>query len=203
HHLATVLRLGVGELITLADGRGSAARATLTVAARRRVEVEVDAADFRPRPGRAVHVAFAAPRHNRAEWLFEHGTEVGIAVFWPMRTERTRPHGDRSERWQKIVLAAAGQCDRDWLPEIRPALELAEFLRQPDLPSARYLGAAEGGPPRQSHGDAVLLVGPEGGFTDAEEAAILASGFERVCFGPHVLRTETAALVGAAVLMQP
>jgi 16S rRNA (uracil1498-N3)-methyltransferase len=202
HHLGTVLRCRAGDTIRLADGRGGSALATILAAERRRVEVEVGPAEFRPRPVRRVHLAFAPPRHNRAEWLFEHATEVGVAVFWPLWTERTRPQGERADRWHKILLAAAGQSDRDWLPELRGAIELREFLAHPGLPAARCLAAADGPPLARSHEEVVLLVGPEGGFTDAERAAATASGFVPSCFGPHVLRTETAALVGAALLMQ-
>jgi len=201
HHLGTVLRARPGDELVLADGRGGSALARVLLADRRRVEVEVDAAVHRPRPPRAVHLAVALPRSTRAEWLFEHATEVGVAAFWPLWTTRARPQGERAERWQKLVRAAAGQCGRDWLPELRPALELGDFLAHPELPRHRLLADAAGTAPPAA-GDAVLLVGPEGGFAPTELAAARAAGFVAVRLGPHVLRTETAALVGAALLLQ-
>lgn len=203
HHLGTVLRVRIDATLRLADGRGNSALARIIRAERRRIEVEVGTAEFRPPPPRRVHLAFAPPRHNRAEWLFEHGTEVGVAVFWPLLTGRTRPQGDRSERWHKITVAAAGQCDRDWLPEIRPPRSLADFLAGDEVPAPRLLAAA-GAAPLVARGDAVtLLVGPEGGFGGEELGEITAAGFVGCSLGPHTLRTETAALVGAALLMQP
>lgn len=202
HHLAHVLRARPGSEIVLADGRGRTAPATVTGVDRRRVTLRVADARRAPAPLRAVHIAFAPPRLQRAEWLFEHGTEVGIDVFWPLWTSRSRPQGERQDRWHRIVRAAAGQCDRDWLPEVRPARDLAEFLAEPDLPAARFV-ALPGAPPLAPlapAGDVLVLVGPEGGFGDDEAAAVRAAGFAPAGLGPHVLRTETAALVAAALL---
>jgi 16S rRNA (uracil1498-N3)-methyltransferase len=203
HHLATVLRAKVGEHVRLGDGRGRTVEAVIRSARKDQVQLEVLASEQAPPPARCVHVAFAPPRLNRAEWLFEHGTEVGIAVFHPLWTTRTRPQGERPERWQKIVAAALGQCDRAWLPRIEPAQELADFLAQKDLPAHRFLAAA-GGPPLQPLAgvqEYLLLVGPEGGFSAGEHDAALAAGFLPRGLGPHTLRTETAALVGAALLL--
>jgi len=201
HHLGRVLRVLPGAPIVLGDGQGGTAPATVTGVGRTAVELAVETAVRRPRPP-CVEVAFAPPRLSRAEWLFEHGTEVGITAFRPLWTARTRPQGERPERWQRIVRAAAGQCDRDWLPEVHAGCEFADLPRN-HLPRCRFL-ASEGAPPllqAKVPADAVLLlVGPEGGFTDEEAAAARAAGFEPRGLGPHTLRTETAALVGAAIL---
>ncbi|HEU4418340.1 MAG TPA: RsmE family RNA methyltransferase [Planctomycetota bacterium] len=205
HHLGRVLRVQPGTPVLLGDGQGGTAAATVLRVGRTEVELEVQSAVHRPRPP-CVEVAFAPPRLHRAEWLFEHGTEVGISAFRPLWTTRTRPQGERPERWQRIVRAAAGQCDRDWLPEVHAGCELADFLRSDNLPRRRFLASA-GAPPllevKVTADPVLLLVGPEGGFTDEEAAAARASGFEPRGLGPHTLRTETAALVGAAILLAP
>jgi 16S rRNA (uracil1498-N3)-methyltransferase len=204
HHLAHVLRARPGHTIMLADGRGGTAVATVQTVDRRTVVLQVDSPRQASPPARRVLVAFAPPRLQRAEWLFEHGTEVGIDVFQPLWTARTRPQGERPERWLRIVRAAAGQCDRDWLPTIEPVRELAELLADPGLPAARFLTQAGGAAlaelaPRGA--DVQLLVGPEGGLTADEQRAALAAGFVPASLGPHVLRTETAALVAAATVI--
>ncbi len=202
HHLGTVLRLRPGEQCTLGDGRGGSAQATIENVGKRFVDVQVSAAITAPPPVRRLHLAFAPPRLARAEWLFEHGTEVGVAVFHPLWTTRTRPQGERLERWLKIATAAAGQCDRAFLPQIRAPRELTDFLSDNSLPTRRFVGDADGGPftaADAAPGDAILLVGPEGGFDPAEAAAIAAAGFAGRNFGPHILRTETAAIVGAGI----
>lgn len=206
HHLGRVLRSRPGESVVLGDGRGGTARGTITTVGRERVELTIDEVRREPPPKPAVLLAFAPPRQQRGEWLFEHGTEVGVAGFQPLWTSRTRPQGERPERWAKVVRAAAGQCDRTWLPEVRPALEFAAFLQQAQLPSDRWLATANAAPLRdlaaaRSTHQAVLVVGPEGGFTADEQAAAEAAGFQPCGLGPHILRTETAALVGAAMLL--
>lgn len=203
HHLAHVLRARPGTELLLADGRGGSAPATVAAVDRRGVTLHVAPARTAPPPAYRVHVAFAPPRLQRAEWLFEHGTEVGIDVFWPLWTARTRPQGERPERWQRIVRAAAGQCDRDWLPVVQPARELHELLAEPTLPAARFLAQPAAPPllgqaPRDA--DLLLLIGPEGGFTADERQATLGAGFRPAGLGDHVLRTETAALVAAAIV---
>ncbi|MFM1872937.1 MAG: hypothetical protein RL398_2359 [Planctomycetota bacterium] len=202
HHLAVVLRARPGDRLVLADGRGSRCEATVTAASKRDLVVEVGPHLHAPAPAHRLHLAFAPPKLQRAEWLFEHGTELGVAEFWPIWTARTRPQGERLERWQKIATAAAGQSDRDWLPKIHAPLELAEFLAASALPTRRFVGdgsgvgfvAADAAP-----GEALVLVGPEGGFAPDEAAAVAAAGFAPRRFGPHILRTETAGLVGAAL----
>lgn len=203
HHLGRVLRSRPGDSVTLGDGRGGTAAATLVTIGKHHVDVEVNALAQASPPRPHVVLAFAPPKQQRTDWLLEHGTEVGVGSFQPLWTERTRPQGERSERWLKIVRAAAGQCDRAWLPELLPAVELDAWLRRADLPPARLLADA--------HGEAlgadvatdriVLLVGPEGGFAAGELAAIAVAGFVPRGLGPHILRTETAAVVGAAMLV--
>lgn len=201
HHLGTVLRVRQGDRIRLFDGRGSACEARVAAVGRRELGLECGAHAFQPRPSPRIHVAFAVPRPQRAEWLLEHGTELGIDTFHPLATSRARPRQERPERWQRLVAAAAGQCDRDWLPEVRPLRDLHEFLTDPAMPTVRFVG--ERGTPglRAAAGDAILLVGPEGGFDSDEREAITAAGFRAASFGRHILRTETAAFTGAALLM--
>jgi len=207
HHIWDVLRAEPGAQVVLADGRGG--ECTARIDGRRGGELLLTAAPavHVPPPRVKVHLAFAPPRFARAEWLFEHGTEVGVAVFHPLTTERARPHGEaRGDRWQKIVRAAAGQCDRAWLPEVRPLRALREFVADASLPKDRRLATAGAPPPsppvqRDGDGEVVLLVGPEGGFAADEQELARAHGFSPMGLGPHVLRTETAALVGAAALL--
>lgn len=204
HHLGRVLRVRAGERLVLGDGRGGTALATVTNPGKTSVAIDVAPATSEPRPDLQVAVAFAVPKLPRLEWLLEHGTEVGVAAFQPLWTARTRPQGERAERWQRIVTAAAGQCDRAWLPIVHPARELGELLADPQQPTTRLLASADGpalAPEEARDGGVLLLVGPEGGFTPAELATIATAGFIPRRFGPYILRTETAALVGAAVLL--
>ncbi|MBK8100642.1 MAG: 16S rRNA (uracil(1498)-N(3))-methyltransferase [Planctomycetes bacterium] len=202
HHVGSVLRLRPGDGIVLFDGRGNQCAAELTAVRRAQVDVQIGPTVTVPPPPRRLHLAFAPPRWQRAEWLFEHGTELGVMVFHPLWTERTRPQGERADRWRKLTVAAAGQCDRAWLPEVTELRSLAEFLVDPTLPAIRFVGVGGAArPDPRGAPECVLLVGPEGGLTPAELAAAQSAGFVPCGLGPHVLRTETAALVGAALLL--
>lgn len=202
HHLGRVLRARVGDAVRLGDGRGGTAQATVAAIDRRGCFVDVTDVAHEPPPPCALTLAFAVPRLQRVEWLLEHGTEVGVASFQPIWTHRTRPTEARADRWDRIVAAAAGQCDRAWLPTVQPGCELADLLAQAALPANRFVARADGDAPAPAApGTALLLVGPEGGFTAEELAGIDRAGCRGVRLGRHVLRTETAALIGAAVLL--
>ena len=203
HHLGRVLRVQPGDEVVLGDGVGGTAICRVQAVAKQRIELEVLTARYAPPCRPRVVLAFAPPKLQRGEWLFEHGTELGVARFAPIWTERTRPHGERPERWQRIVAAAAGQCDRAWIPELAAAEDLGAFLQRADLPAFRVLADAAGEPLSADAAteSVCLLVGPEGGFSAAERQTAIAAGFAPRRFGPHVLRTETAAALGAALLL--
>ncbi|MEC8653845.1 MAG: RsmE family RNA methyltransferase [Planctomycetota bacterium] len=203
HHLVRVLRVRPGDEVLLCDGRGRTTRAVIVSTGRREVAVDVGPATAHQPPCPSVLLAFACPRPARADWLIEHGTEVGVAAFQAIWTERSRPQQVRVDRWRKIAAAAAGQCARPHLPDVREPLELGAFLASA-LPARRLLAAGDGGPLEEA-GDplpAAVLIGPEGGFTPTETDSIAAAGFVATSLGPHSLRTETAALVSAALLLQ-
>lgn len=205
HHLARVMRARPGDVLRLFDGRGREAGGRIIAIRRGEVEVEVEAPEVSAREPRcALELAFAVPRGNRGEWIFEHGTEVGVRMFRPLRSARSsfEPSDDRRVRWQRLTQAACGQCDRAWIPQVEAVEALADFVQRTDLPAERYV-ALPGAPAlAPAHSErAVLLVGPEGGLTTEEAELAQANGFAARSLGPLTLRSETAALVGAARLL--
>ena len=215
HHLANVLRVRRGERIVLFDGKGRECQAEVTevrtastrAGGGRAAEVLVVAGAARAsarEPAVRCELAFALPKGARAEWLFEHGTEAGVAVFRPLVLERSSsPAAGRAERWRRIVAAAAGQCDRALVPEVKAAATLEALLSDPQLPAERWYGSAEGAPLPPGAGPSVLIVvGPEGGLTPGERSRLEAAGVRPARFGALTLRTETAALLGAALALR-
>jgi 16S rRNA (uracil1498-N3)-methyltransferase len=206
HHVGRVLRARPGDEMVLCDGRGGECTARLVSVSGRLIEAEVG-------PRRAVQralatrieLAFALPRGARAEWLFEHATELGAAAFRPLVSAHAavRPGHERAERWQRVVRAAAGQCGLAHLPALHPFATVEQLLADAAaLPGERYL-AEPGAPPLgPAHGGhALLAVGPPGGFAASEVEALRAAGFAARGLGPLTLRTETAVLAGLVRLL--
>ncbi len=211
HHALRVLRLKVGDDVTLFDGQGGEHVARI-VETGRTVSVElIEWRDIERETSFKVTLAQALPSGDKMDWIVQKAVELGATRILPLAATRSvvRLAGARAtrrvEHWQSVVVAACEQCGRNRVPEIAPLLELRLWLSQYQqtadevslllTPQAtRNLGALVA---EKRAGGTTLLIGPEGGFTEEEEAAALASGFQPVSLGTRVLRTETA---GPAVL---
>jgi 16S rRNA (uracil1498-N3)-methyltransferase len=219
HHLAGVCRVRPGDQVCLFNGDGHEYPARVLGRSRRTVTLEVVA---RHSPARELpfplEVAAPLPKGDRAQFLLEKLTEVGVTSFVPLQTRRSvvHPRETRLEKLQRYVIEASKQCGRNVLLQVRPLSDWEIYCRRDDLPSARLLAHPRFDTETWGHGDTgtinegsagliprspsgiALAVGPEGGFTDEEIAAGSAAGWRLVDLGPRILRTETAALVLAA-----
>ena len=207
-----VLRLQPGALITLFNGEGGEYEATVTRMGRSDVEVEVGVhhAIEREAP-RAIHLLAGITANERMDWLVEKATELGVASITPLLAERSvlKLKGERADKklahWQGVAEAAAEQCGRNRVPVIHAAVSLADWLARPTVDAQRcVLSLAQGtrALAEVAAGGRPLLVlsGPEGGLSPAEEALALAAGFSPVTLGSRVLRAETAPLAVLAAL---
>jgi 16S rRNA (uracil1498-N3)-methyltransferase len=199
HHLATVCRLRPGNAVCLFNGDGHDYPARVVSAARRQVELEVieRLSPDRELPFR-LEIAAPLPRGDRAQFLVEKLTELGVTTLVPLSTRRSvvQPREAKLEKLQRHVIEASKQCRRNVLMQVAALADWEEFCWRADLPGRRYL-AHPGGMPwapavRQ---DTVCAVGPEGGFTDEEVHMAVAAGWRTVDLGPRILRVETAAVV--------
>jgi 16S rRNA (uracil1498-N3)-methyltransferase len=203
HHLATVCRLRPGGAVRLFNGDGREYPAEVVAVARRSVALNVLRAESPPRelPFR-LEVAAPLPKGDRAAFLVEKLTELGVTAFTPLETARAavHPREAKLDRLRRHVVEASKQCGRNALMEVRPLTPWAEFLRRGDLPARRVLAHPGGGAvgPGGPAGVAAA-VGPEGGFTDGEVALALGAGWQAAGLGSRLLRVETAA-VALAVL---
>jgi 16S rRNA (uracil1498-N3)-methyltransferase len=212
-----VLRLQPGDALTLFDGQGGEWSAQVRTMGKREVRAEVQAhhAVERELPI-AVTLALAMPAGDRMDFVVEKATELGAAAIVPLIAERSvlRLAGERAEKrrahWQAIAVAACEQCGRNRVPQVAAPLPLPTWLAALSAPAAGHarwlLGwreaqswAAARASCASSHG-ALLLSGPEGGFSDAEEALARARGFAAVTLGPRVLRADTAPLAALAAI---
>ena len=224
HHLTRVLRAAPGAAVLLADGRGRFLDGELVAVRGGRAVVAVRAVRDDPweRDGPRLVLACGLVKGPRFTWALEKAVELGAHAIRPLRTGRAviDPGEGRLGRWEAVVRAAAKQAGRSLVPEVHPADTLAGCLAA--LPGARlFYGEEEtrrespgGGPDGRPTLDAAALlqdgaaerdvlvwvVGPEGGWTDAERQALVAAGAAAVRLGPHRLRTETAAAAGLVLL---
>jgi 16S rRNA (uracil1498-N3)-methyltransferase len=215
-HAATVKRLRAGEAVLLADGRGGLAHAVVSAAGRDHVDLLLTDRSTLPPPAPRVLLAQALVKGDRGELAVELATEVGVDGVLPWRAARCvarwaeGPRGDRAlARWRSTVREAAKQARRPWVPVVEEPVTTAVLARRITAAAGALVlheGAADGlvelaaagGLP--DRGELLLVVGPEGGITDAEVAELVAAGARPVRLGAEVLRASTAAAVALGAL---
>lgn len=207
--LTGVMRISPGEPLLLFGGDGREWRATVQSAARGAVLVAIEEqARQEPPPRAIVETWIGVVRANRLEIALEKCVEAGADIIRPVVCAFSQ-RGDevsaaKVERWQRIVIEAAEQSGRLYLPVLQPPTPLTKAI-------AGFRGAMvvaeSGGLPAErvrpllpETGHIALVVGPEGGLSAAETAAMKQAGAVGLSLGPYILRTETAAIVGTAVL---
>jgi 16S rRNA (uracil1498-N3)-methyltransferase len=205
HHLGRIVRTSPGDSVVLFDGAGNEVAATIREVHSREVLVDVSLPIENPlgrSPRIHLEVACALPRSARADWLLEHGTEAGVSTFRPLLTERTnRRHEDRAH-WDRVLIEACSQCDRAILPTVAATVSLADLCAAPRIAERYVATAAAVELSAAVSSECLLVVGPEGGFSEREVEMLVESGFAPRSLGPLTLRTETAVVAGATRLLQ-
>jgi 16S rRNA (uracil1498-N3)-methyltransferase len=201
HYVGTVMRMGAGERLAVFNGRDGEWVARLAGIKRHEAHLHVEVL---ARPQQAepdIWLAFAPLKRDFTDFVVQKATELGVSALLPVFTERTNAARINAERLAAIALEAAEQSERLSVPEIRTPAKFFDFLGT--WPVERGLAAAI----ERGHAAAIpqqagaLLVGPEGGFAPAELDALRAARFvSPICLGPRILRAETAAVAGLALL---
>jgi 16S rRNA (uracil1498-N3)-methyltransferase len=203
NYLGNVMRLGEGAELLVFDGSSGEWLARISEAGKKRMALTVERRTHQSEAIPDVWLAFSPVKRTQTDWLVEKATELGVAKLIPVITQRTIAERVKLERLRSIAIEAAEQCGRTRLPTIDEPISLAQFLKQADR--AIYFADEGGGEPAASAfkpGPAVILTGPEGGFTDDERAVIRAApNAIPVSLGPRILRAETAALAALAAYM--
>ena len=209
-HAATVRRLRVGEQLSLTDGAGRWAPATVTAVGRHELTVEVGDAVAESAPSPSITVVQALPKGERSDLAVDLTTEAGADVIVPWSAERcvAKWVGDKAvrgvDRWRQVAVEAAKQSRRTRFPTVTPLHSTRDVAALVSAaPLALILHEAESRPLRSVELTAsglVIVVGPEGGISDSELAALTAAGGIPVRLGPEVLRTSTAAAVALGAL---
>lgn len=200
-HLFKTLRAAPGETVELLDGRGG--RALAEVRPGRTLEV-IKVERVAP-PERRLVLCCAVPRRSRFDVLLKQAAELGVWSIRLVQCERSVAQPEGSDRWQLLLQEGCKQSKNPFLPEIVPSAPLADVLAGLRGEGAGICYGAVSpvaAPVRPVRGDLAWMVGPEGGFTAAEEEAMVRAGAIGLNLGPWVLRLETAAVCGLAVLRQ-
>lgn len=212
HHALNVLRIGAGDTALLFDGRGGEWQSILhPVGKRLQARLTAFSEATRESP-LAITLVQSLPAADKMDWIVQKAVELGVSRIQPVAARRSlvKLAGPRAERrlahWQAIVIAACEQSGRTQVPEVAPLLDLPNYLGQAATDNALRLICAPSAATalRQLPAPATpvsLLIGPEGGFEEAELRAAQAAGFQPVSLGPRVLRTETAGLAALAAMM--
>lgn len=211
HYLVNVMRLAEGAAVKLFDDVSGEYLARVSARGKRDLTLTIEGL-LRPRESVPDFWLCAAPiKKARFDFLAEKACELGVARFVPVLTDRAVVDKVKDDRLRGTMIEAAEQCERTALPEIAPLTRLDALLKA--WPGRRHLFFAderlhEDGGATLAHaltlhsGPAAVLIGPEGGFTDGENAAIRAHpSAVPVSLGPRILRAETAAIVATAVWM--
>jgi 16S rRNA (uracil1498-N3)-methyltransferase len=205
HHLSRVRRLRAGEIVTVADGEGSWRPYTIVEAGRGALRLEASGASVTEPvlvPGLAI--AFALTKAAKPDLAVQKLTELGVDRITPVLSQRSvrrwaTEHADAAvARLRRVAAEAAAQCRRARLPQVDSPETVSALRGHSGLVVADPGGDDVGEIPAPPDGEWMLAVGPEGGFGPAEVAAL--EPCSRLRLGPHVLRAETAAIAGAAVL---
>jgi 16S rRNA (uracil1498-N3)-methyltransferase len=203
NYLGNVMRLGVGAELLVFDGRSGEWLARISDAAKKSMTLSVECRTREPESVPDVWLGFAPVKRTQTDWLVEKATELGVARLIPVMTQRTVAERVKLERLEAIAIEAAEQCGRTVVPEIAEPVTLKQLLS--DSSRKLYFADESGGEPVAAAvkpGPALILTGPEGGFTDEERALIRAAeNAVPISLGPRILRAETAALAALAAYM--
>ncbi|MEX1228972.1 MAG: RsmE family RNA methyltransferase [Planctomycetaceae bacterium] len=215
HHLLHVLRLKTGETIEVFDGAGTEADARIDSVSRSSARVTIlnvrDAWDRHEIP---LILCSAVPKGDRFDWLVEKATEIGVTQLVPLLTTRSvvDPRSSKLDRLRQVIIAAAKQCGRGRLMQLDEPLKFDDLwkgaltdhvicLADPaGLSMDRVLDPMQ--PPPHSSRGVVVIIGPEGGFTDEELRTADEHHAQRFTLGRSILRIETAAILAAGIFRE-
>ena len=206
-HALRVLRLKVGDELTLTDGMGCFYRAEIAVADNKHCLVNVLETLPQPAPWKGhLHLALAPTKNmDRMEWLAEKATEIGFDELTFLNCRYSERRVIKLERIEKIVVSAVKQSLKARMPQLHELTDFDKFIRQPFSGQKCIAHCYPGEKPLlkdilHPEEDALVLIGPEGDFSEEEVALAIENGFQPISLGASRLRTETAALVAVHLM---
>jgi 16S rRNA (uracil1498-N3)-methyltransferase len=205
-HIVQVLRKQAGDKIKLSNGNGFIAIVTITDAGKKKCSVSIDSVDFKQEEKAPLHLAVAFTKNSsRNEWLLEKATELGARSIIPLSTTRTEKEHLRFDRLRTILVSAMLQSQGHYLPELSKATTLKDICEKYNGVAQKLIAHCIDEKEKSSlpiamkaGNETILLIGPEGDFTEEEVNFCEANGFTAISLGTRRLRTETAAMSACA-----
>lgn len=214
HHIAKVLRSQVGERFLVCDGKGTDFLVEIIkITSDQVVGRIIETSHSKGEPVVQVTVAQSLPKGDKIEWILQKGTEIGAVSFLPFSSKRTivkldpKKEAKKFLRWQKIIAEAAEQAHRGQIPELLPLHSWKELLTRFADYEAVWIAYEKGGVglatacSKTTAQNILLVIGPEGGFTEEEILEAEENGAKRISLGNRILRTETASLCALSCIL--
>ena len=202
-HATKVLRKKEGDVLDFTDGKGNFYKAEITIADSRKCRLKIVSSEQKGKQHNYhLHIAIAPTKNmDRFEWFLEKATEIGIDEITPIICSRSERKVIKTERCNKILLSAMKQSLKFHLPKLNESISLTNFLKS-NVDGAKYIAHCEDG---QKHElktiskteKTLILIGPEGDFSQKEIDLVLQNQFKAVSLGTSRLRTETAGIIAA------
>lgn len=201
-HCSKVLRLGIGEIVHLIDGKGGLFEAEISAISKKNVQLRVirSQREFGKR-NHHLHIAIAPTKNiDRLEWFLEKATEIGIDEITPLICDRSERKIVKEERLEKVITSAVKQSLTAYHPQLNQTISFSDFMKL-EFTGERLIAHCIDDSAKQfinevvsKHQSYLILIGPEGDFSPIEVNSALQNGFKPVTLGTTRLRTETAAL---------
>lgn len=208
-HLIQVLRYQVGDYFTAFDGQGNEFEAQILTVSKKSLTVTLTAKATQSVESKfAIHLAQSLVKRDKMDYIIQKAVELGVTQITPIITQHTdiqlniEQQLKKHQHWQQIIISACEQCGRSWLPTLNTITEFQTFIHKGHTstlllhPHAALSLSSWG----LSSTTVTILIGPEGGFSEAEVLLAQQYGIPSLRLGPRVLRTETASIAAIAAL---
>lgn len=206
-HIIQVLRMKEGEEINITNGKGELLTSSVVTANKRKTEVTITNRKYTSSSTQKITVAISPIKNNtRFEWFLEKATEIGISEIIPLICNRTEKNSMKMERMHNIIVSAMLQSRQGWMPELKEPVKFPEIIKSSGY-QQKFIAHCNDSEKKTlkdfntGNFSRIILIGPEGDFTENEITAAGQNNFIPVSLGETRLRTETAGIVAAVLLM--
>ncbi|HSN10081.1 MAG TPA: RsmE family RNA methyltransferase [Hanamia sp.] len=205
-HISQVLRMKEGEEIVITNGEGYRLFANILCADKKKTKIKITRKEFleRPIPRTAIAISLIK-NNNRFEWFAEKATEIGISEIIPLICKRSEKTHFKMERTRSILISAMLQSQQSWLPELSEPVKISEVIKKENY-EQKFIAHCVNDEKKElkslvsDSASKIILIGPEGDFTEEEIQTAIQQNYIPVSLGETRLRTETAGIAAAILL---